>query len=59
MCILQGGLLLRYGESNVAGTFCKLRLDPSTLSSGWNFGAWGTNLISNEAQSVIVDRMRL
>jgi hypothetical protein len=56
---LQGGLLLRYGESNVAGTFCKLRLDPSTLSSGWNSGAWGTNLISNEAQSVIVDRMRL
>ena len=56
---LQGGLLLRYGESNVADTFCKLRLDPSTLSSGWNFGAWGTNLISNEAQSVVVDRMRL
>ena len=31
----------------------------TVVLSGWNFGAWGTNLISNEAQSVVVDRMRL
>ena len=57
--VLQGGLLLRFGESHVAESFCKLRLDASSLSSGWNFGAWGSNLISKEAQDAIISRMRL
>eukprot|EP00944_MAST-04C_sp_MAST-4C-sp1_P011683 g11683.t1 len=57
--VLQGGLLLRFGESHVAETFCNLRLDASSLSSGWNFGAWGSNLISTEAQDTIISRMRL
>ena len=57
--VLQGGLLLRFGESHVAETFCKLRLDNSSLSSGWNFGAWGSSLISEDAQNTIISRMRL
>ena len=53
LVVLQGGLLLVFGESHVAETFCNLRLDASSLSSGW-ISVHGKRLISTEAQDTII-----